>query len=69
MGDKILSEYVADRDKATIAVVEGEGIGVFRAFVRKWGIKGVLPACFSTADDHVLEITCRKMVLQEAGAP
>ena len=65
----IMSDYSNERDRATIAVVEGESIEVFKAFVNKWQDLGFMPPCFSLPPDNVLEISCRKMVLHETRAP
>ena len=66
---EILKEYAVDRDKATIAVVEGEDLQVFKDFVAKWYVRGLYPECFSLPSDEVLEISIRKMVLHEVNAP
>lgn len=66
---KAVKDYVKDRDKATIAVVEGESIEVFKAFVNKWRDLGFYPSCFKMPSDEVLEITVRKMVIYEINAP
>ena len=64
-----IKQYVKERDKATIAVVEGASIEVFKAFIKKWYDNGYLPACYSLPSDEVLEITVRKMVIHEVDAP
>lgn len=72
MDDKIVKAYEAiidERDRATIAVVEGESIEVFKAFVNKLLDLGYMPPCFKLPSDEVLEISVRKMVLYEINAP
>lgn len=69
MNDKIIKAYVAERDRATIAVVDGESIEVFKAFIKKWNDYGYMPPCFALPADEVLEIACRKMVIHETNAP
>lgn len=66
---KTVKDYVEDRDRATIAVVEGESIEVFKAFVNKWYDLGFMPSCFKLPSDEVLEISVRKMVIHEINAP
>ena len=66
---KLLKEYIDDRDRATCAVVEGEDIEVFKAFVRKWHDIGIYPPCFALPSDDILEISVRKMVVNELRAP
>ena len=66
---KILADYVSERDRATIAVVEGEDIEVFKAFAQKWTDLYILPPIYQLATDQVLEIMVRKMVLHEIDAP
>ena len=66
---KILADYVKERDRATIAVVEGEDIEVFKAFAQKWTDLCILPPIYQLATDPVLEIMVRKMVLHEIDAP
>lgn len=66
--DLILT-YVEERNRATIAVVEGESIEVFKAFINKWVDLGIMPPCFSVAPDKTLETTCRQMVIHETKAP
>lgn len=65
----LITRYAKERDAATIAVVEGESLEVFKAFVIKWRDLGILPPCFKLPSDEVLEITIRKMVIHEASAP
>jgi len=67
--DDILKEYATDRDKASVAVVEGASLQVFKDFVNKWYVRGLYPECFSLPADDVLEIAIRKMVLHEVNAP
>ena len=67
--DKMIKAYVDERDRATIAVVEGESIEVFKAFIKKWYDLGYMPPCFALPTDEVLEISVRKMVIHEARAP
>ena len=67
--DKLIEQYVIDRDKATIAVVEGESLEVFKAFVNKWRDLGIYPTCFKLPSDEVLEISIHKMVIHEVNAP
>ena len=67
--DKIVKAYVDERDRATIAVVEGESIEVFKAFIKKWYDLGYMPPCFALPADEVLEISVRKMVIHETNAP
>ena len=67
--DKVIEQYVIDRDKATVAVVEGESLEVFKAFVSKWRDIGIYPKCFKLPSDEVLEISIRKMVIHEVNAP
>lgn len=64
-----IKRYVKERDEATIAVVEGESIEVFKAFINKWYKIGYLPACYSLPADDILEISVRKMVIHEVNAP
>lgn len=66
---EIVSEYVRDRDSATIAVVEGESIEVFKTFVRKWQDIGIYPPCFGLPTDGVLEVCIRQMALHEENIP
>ena len=54
-------QYVNDRDRACIAVVNGESIEVFKAFIKKWQDLGL--ATPPRPSDEVLEITCRKIVM------
>lgn len=68
-GGKAFKDYTDERDRASIAVVEGESIEVFKAFINKWRDLGLMPPCYSMPSDKVLEIACRKMVLHEARAP
>lgn len=65
----ILKEYADDRDRATCAVVEGEPLETFKAFVDKWRKRGIYPPCFKLPADDVLEIAIRKMVIHELRAP
>lgn len=67
--DKMITAYSEERDRATIAVVEGESIEVFKAFVNKWYDLGYMPPCLALPTDEVLEISCRKMVIHEINAP
>ena len=67
--EKLIKDYSDERDRATIAVVEGEDIEVFKAFVNKWRDYGLYPRCFKLPSDEVLEISVRKMVLHETRAP
>ena len=64
-----VKQYVRERDRASIAVVEGASIEVFKAFVKKWYDLGYYPACYSLPSDEVLEIAVRKMVINETSAP
>lgn len=68
-GLKLVKEYVRDRDAATIAVVEGESVEVFKAFVSKYHKLGFFPPCFTLPSDKVLEISIRKMAIHEIAAP
>ena len=65
----LITQYAKERDAATIAVVEGESLEVFKAFVTKWQDLGLYPPKFKLPADEVLEITIRKMVIHEANAP
>lgn len=65
----LITQYAKERDAATIAVVEGESLEVFKAFVAKWKDLGLYPPRFKLPADEVLEITIRKMVIHEANAP
>lgn len=67
--DKILKAYADERDRATVAVVEGESIEVFKAFVYKWRDVGFMPPCFDLPSDEVLEISIRKMAIHETRIP
>lgn len=67
--EQFIKEYSRDRDKATIAVVEGESLEVFKAFVNKWQDLGIYPNCFKLPADDVLEIAIHKMCIHEANAP
>ena len=66
---ELVKEYVKDRDAATIAVVEGESLDVFKAFVSKWKDLGFYPPCFKLPSDEVLEISIRKMAIHEIDTP
>ena len=68
-GLELVKQYVRDRDAATIAVVEGESLDVFKAFVSKWHDLGFYPPCFKLPSDEVLEISIRKMAIHEIAAP
>ena len=65
----LATRYAKERDAATIAVVEGESLEVFKAFVTKWKDLGMYPPCFKLPSDEVLEISIRKMVIHETNAP
>ena len=65
----LIARYAKERDAATIAVVEGESLEVFKAFVTKWKDLGLYPPDFKLPADEILEITIRKMVLHEVNAP
>lgn len=65
----LVTQYAKDRDAATIAVVEGESLEVFKAFVTKWRDLGFYPPCFNLPSDEVIEIAIRKMVIHELRAP
>ena len=65
----LIIRYAKERDAATIAVVEGESLEVFKAFFAKWRDLGVYPPNFKLPTDEILEITIRKMVIHEANVP
>lgn len=65
----LVTQYAKERDAATIAVVEGKSLDVFKAFIGKWKTKGFYPPCFKLPSDEVLEIAIRKMVIHETNAP
>lgn len=65
----LIARYAKERDAATIAVVEGESLEVFKVFVTKWTDLGFYPPCFALPADDVLEIAIRKMVIHEIRAP
>lgn len=67
--DKVIEQYVIDRDKATIEAVETDKLEPFKAFVNKWRALGIYPTCFKLPSDEVLEISVRKMVIHEVNAP
>lgn len=68
-GLELVKQYVRDRDAATIAVVEGESLEVFKAFIRKYQDYNFFPPCFKLPSDEVLEISIRKMAIHETAAP
>ena len=63
------TQYAKERDAATIAVVEGASLDVFKAFIAKWQAKGAYSPYFKLPPDNVLEISVRKMVIHETNAP
>lgn len=65
----LIIQYAKERDAATIAVVEGESLEVFKAFVAKWQDLGLYSPNFKLPSDEVLEITIRKMVIHETNVP
>lgn len=67
--DKVIEQYVIDRDKATIEAVETDKLEPFKAFVSKYAKLGFYPTCFKLPSDEVLEILIRKMVIHEVNAP
>ena len=65
----LITRYAKERDAATIAVVEGASLEVFKAFATKWKDLGLYPRNFKLPADEVLEIAIRKMVIHEENAP
>lgn len=61
----LIEEYVRERNKAVLSL----DVRTFKDFVIRWTKKGGLPSCFIIADDNVIEIALRQMVLGIADAP
>lgn len=65
----ITEEYIADRDEATITVVEQDDLEVFKAFVQKWQEIGIYPDCFELPSDNILAVCVRQMAVHETNIP
>ena len=63
--DDIIKQFVEDRNRVILSM----DIRRFKAFIKLWSHKGMIPECFTLADDKVLEIALRKMVLGLANPP
>lgn len=63
--NELIEDYVKERNKAVLSL----DVRTFKDFVIRWSKKGALPSCFILADDNVIEIALRKMVLGIADAP
>lgn len=64
MNDKLIREFVRDRDKA-VATFD---IETFKKFFTKYKAKGVYNIDLPS-DDKVIEITMRKMAVNSTGLP
>lgn len=58
-----IARFVSERNSAVKAVVDGEDIRVFKAFVKKWQDLGFYPPYFALPADDVLEASIRKMAV------
>lgn len=56
-------QYAIDRDKAITECLLTNSVEPFKDFLNIYKSAGVLPVCFETIPDKVLEITIRKMSL------
>ena len=63
--EDIIKEYVADRDEAILSM----DLQKFKNFIMVWSKRGMIPECFTFADDKVIEIAIRKMILGLANPP
>ena len=64
MNDKLIREFVRDRDKA-VATFD---IETFKGFFAKYKAKGLYDIDLPS-DDKVIEITMRKMAVHSTGLP
>lgn len=63
MNDKLIREFVRDRDKA-VATFD---IETFKRFFAKYKAKGIYN--IDLPDDKIIEITMRKMAVHSTGLP
>lgn len=56
-------QYAIDRDTAITECLLTNSVEPFKDFLNIYKSAGVLPKCFETIPDNVLEITIRKMSL------
>ena len=63
---KAIKQFVEERNRAVYAVVMGEDVEVFKAFVKKWQDLGFYPPCFALPSDEVLKASIRKMCIATA---
>ena len=63
--DDLIRQYAEERDEVILAM----DVRRFKAFIKLWSARGMIPDCFTFADDKVLEIALRKMVLGMANPP
>ena len=62
-----IARFFSERNSAVKAVVDGEDIRVFKAFVSKWQDLGFYPPCFALPTDEILEAGVRKMAIHSIG--
>ena len=67
--DRLLREYVEDRDKATLKCIEQDTVEPFKELIKKYTPLGFFPPCFALPKDEVLAISVRKVAYHSINLP
>lgn len=60
----VTTELLKEYHEELKAAAETFDVNAFKAFMRKWKTRGVVPECFEAADNNIIEIALRKMVIE-----